>query len=287
MKLQEIIIILCRPSDPGNIGAVCRAMMNMGLSRLRITGLSREDLAPFEGEIRSRAVHAAAVWEQAQFFGSLKAAAADCAVLAGTTRRRGRRRKNITMDCRELSLWLRDRPGKAALAFGNERSGLDDSELALCNLASHIPVSGAFPSLNLSHAVQVYGYELFCALGPEAAAGTAEATGPAEAAGSEETTGPAEATGLPAAVKGAWEALDRDRADALAAAITGNLESLGFYRHPGREDQARFIRDFISRAALSRREGEYLGGIFAKAARLALRGGAGGEGGAKDPINPI
>jgi tRNA/rRNA methyltransferase/tRNA (cytidine32/uridine32-2'-O)-methyltransferase len=266
MKLQEIIIILCRPSDPGNIGAVCRAMMNMGLSRLRITGLAREDLAPFEGEIRSRAVHAAAVWEQTQFFGSLNAAAADCIVLAGTTRRRGRRRKNVTMDCRELSLWLRDRPGKAALAFGNERSGLDDAELALCNIASHIPVPGAFPSLNLSHAVQVYGYELFRALGPEAA----------EATGSAETTGLVKATDAAAlpAVKGAWEPLDRDRADALAAAITENLESLGFYRHPGREDQARFIRDFISRAALSRREGEYLGDIFAKAARLALRGGA-------------
>jgi tRNA/rRNA methyltransferase/tRNA (cytidine32/uridine32-2'-O)-methyltransferase len=272
MKLQEIIIVLCRPSDPGNIGAVCRTMMNMGLSRLRITGLSREDLAPFEGEIRSRAVHAAAVWEQTQFFGSLNAAAADCTVLAGTTRRRGRRRKNVTMDCRELSLWLRGRPGKAALAFGNERSGLDDAELALCNIASHIPVSGAFPSLNLSHAVQVYGYELFRALGPEAA----EAEGSAEAMG---LVGgmDAAAAALPA-VKGAWEPLDRDRAEALAAAITGNLESLGFYRHPGREDQARFIRDFISRAALSRREGEYLGDIFAKAARLALRGGA------KDPL---
>ncbi|MDR1444937.1 MAG: RNA methyltransferase [Treponema sp.] len=254
MRLQEIIIILCRPSDPGNVGAVCRAMMNMGLSQLRITGLSREDFAPFEGEIRSRAVHAAAVWEQARFFDGLEAAAADCAVLAGTTRRRGRRRKNVTMDCRELSLWLKGRPGKAALAFGNERSGLDDAELALCNIASHIPVSGSFPSLNLSHAVQIYGYELFRALGPK---GTPEFA-------AEDFTAPP---------KGAWEPLNRDQADALAAAIAGNLESLGFYRHPGREEQTRFIRDFISRAALSRREGEYLGDIFAKTARLALRGG--------------
>jgi tRNA/rRNA methyltransferase/tRNA (cytidine32/uridine32-2'-O)-methyltransferase len=272
MKLADIVIILCRPSDPGNIGAACRAMMNMGLGNLRVSGRSRAYFAPFEGEIRSRAVHAAGIWEGARFFDTLGEAAADCAVLAGATRRRGKRRKNITMDCRELALWLEKRPGKAALAFGNERSGLDDGELALCNVASHIPVSPGFPSLNLSHAVQLYGYELFRALGPEA--------GPAEASpATEPGEGPA------GAVKGAWVPLDRAQAEALAAEITDNLESLGFYRHPGREEQARFIRDFICRAALSRREGQYFGDIFAKAARLAAQGGA-AQGGGKGRREP-
>jgi tRNA/rRNA methyltransferase/tRNA (cytidine32/uridine32-2'-O)-methyltransferase len=232
-------------------------MMNMGLLNLRITGLSRANLDLHEGEIRSRAVHAAGIWERAGYFDTLEAAAADCAVLAGTTRRRGRRRKNVTMDCRDLAQWLKGRPGKAALAFGNERSGLDDEELALCNIASHVPVSGAFPSLNLSHAVQIYGYELFRVLGPR--------TGSMEE---------------PDQVKGAWRPLDRVQGAALAAAIAENLEDLGFYRHPGREEQTRFIRDFISRAALSWREGEYLGNIFAKAARLARRGGP------EDPPGP-
>ncbi|MDR1972535.1 MAG: RNA methyltransferase [Treponema sp.] len=262
MKLTEIVIVLCRPADPGNIGAVCRAMMNMGLGELRITGLSREDLTPFEGEIRSRAVHAAGIWEETRFFDSLEKAAADCAFLAGTTRRRGRKRKNVTMDSRDLALWLRDRPGRAALAFGSERSGLDDGELALCNIASHIPVSGAFPSLNLSHAVQIYGYELFRALGPG---------GPAEEGG--DGAAGRQSSGTP--VRGAWTPLNRQEADALAASITGNLETLGFYRHPGREEQRRFIRDLVSRAALSQKEGKYLGDIFAKTARLAARGGPG------------
>jgi tRNA/rRNA methyltransferase/tRNA (cytidine32/uridine32-2'-O)-methyltransferase len=274
MKLSDIVIILCRPSDPGNIGAVCRAMMNMGLGNLRISGLPRAHFAPFEGEIRSRAVHAAGIWEGVKFFDTLGAAAADCAVLAGTTRRRGRRRKNVTMDCRELALWLEKRPGKAALAFGNERTGLDDEELALCNIASHIPASPGFPSLNLSHAVQIYGYELFRALGPEAE----PATDPADESGLPDLPaggGPGAGPGPAGAVKGAWVPLDRAQAEALAAAITDNLESLGFYRHPGREEQTRFIRDFISRAALSRREGKYFGDIFAKAARLAAQGGVG------------
>jgi tRNA/rRNA methyltransferase/tRNA (cytidine32/uridine32-2'-O)-methyltransferase len=250
MFLPDIVIILSRPAEAGNIGAVCRAMKNMGLSRLRIAGLKREDLAGEAGQIRARAVHAADIWDGAAFFDTLSEAAADCAFLAGTTRRRGRRRKDATVNPGELAEWFRERPGPAALVFGNERTGLDDGELALCNIASHIPASPSFPSLNLSHAVQIYAYELFRALGqPE--------NGDRR---------------LPDPVKGAWVPLSRTETDALTARICASLESLGFYRHPGREEQAAFIRDLISRAGLGGKEGRYLENIFAKAAALAGRG---------------
>jgi tRNA/rRNA methyltransferase/tRNA (cytidine32/uridine32-2'-O)-methyltransferase len=227
-------------------------MKNMGLSWLRIAGLNREDLAGEGGQIRARAVHAADIWEGAAFFDTLAAAAADCSFLAGTTRRRGQRRKNVTLDPGETAEWFREKPGPAALVFGNERTGLDDRELALCNIASHIPADPSFPSLNLSHAVQIYAYELFRALGqPE---------GKGRGAFGRRTPDP---------VKGAWVPLSRTETEALTASITTNLESLGFYRHPGREEQAVFIRDLISRAALSQGEGRYLANIFAKAAALA------------------
>jgi tRNA/rRNA methyltransferase/tRNA (cytidine32/uridine32-2'-O)-methyltransferase len=247
MFLPDIVIILSRPEEPGNIGAVCRAMKNMGLSRLRIVGPNRVDLAGEEGQIRARAVHAVDIWEEAAFFHSLSEAAADCAILVGTTRRRGQGRKNVTMDPGKTAAWLKERPGPAALVFGNERAGLDDQELTLCNIASHIPSSPAFPSLNLSHAVQIYAYELFQTLGFP--------------------NNPAEQS----PVKGNWVPLSRTEVDALTASIAANLESLGFYQHPGREEQAVFIRDFISRAALSEGEGKYLGNIFAKAAALVKR----------------
>lgn len=251
MLLPDIIIILCRASEPGNVGAVCRAMKNMGLSRLRMVAPEPLD----EAMLRARAVHAGDVWDGALFFDSLAAAAADCSLLVGTTRRRGRKRKNVTMEPRALAEWLHSRrqsAGQIALVFGNERTGLQDSELDLCNIASHIPVSDLFPSLNLSHAVQIYAYELFLAFGgvsPEARGGAA-------------------ATG---AVKGEWTPLNREQVDALTASITGTLADLGFYRHPGREEQTRFLRDIISRAGLNEREGKYLGDIFAKAARLGQR----------------
>lgn len=247
MELSDLIIILCRPSEPGNVGAVCRVMKNMGLSRLRLV-----EAAPLEeGPVRARAVHAADLWEAARRFDSLEAAIADCALVIGTTRRRGRRRKALTMTPAEAAAYLRDRPGPAALVFGNERTGLEDGELRRCNLASHIPVDGAFPSLNLSHAVQVYCYELYRTLGP--------------------------ARG----VKGQWEPLDQEGAAALARSVTGSLEALGFYRHPGREDQELFFRDIFSRAALNAGEAAYLERIFAKAARLGThrKNPAGGTGG--------
>jgi tRNA/rRNA methyltransferase/tRNA (cytidine32/uridine32-2'-O)-methyltransferase len=233
-------------------------MKNMGLSRLRIAGLKREDLAGEEGRIRARAVHAADIWEGTAFFDTLSAASADCAFLSGITRRRGRRRKSVSMDPREMAEWFRERPGPAALVFGNERTGLDDGELALCSMASHIPASPGFPSLNLSHSVQIYAYELFRVLGQP------EEGGPGSAAGSSRRS--------PLPVKGAWVPLSRVETETLTASICASLESLGFYRHPGREEQAVFIRDLISRAALSRREGSYLENIFAKAAALGKQG---------------
>ncbi|MDR1899872.1 MAG: RNA methyltransferase [Treponema sp.] len=254
MDLPDLVIVLSRVSEPGNVGAVCRAMKNMGLSRLRIAGIEASaNPGRFSAQetalLRARAVHAADIWEKAEFFDSLGPALADMSLTIGITRRRGHRRKPVTMDSRTLAAWLREKPGSAALVFGNERTGLEDHELALCNLASHIPSSGAFPSLNLSHAVQIYAYELFLAL----------------------ETGPDAAVAGPDAVKGAWVPLTHAQAAELSLSITNTLESLGFYRHPGREIQERFLRDLICRAGLTAREGKYLEDMFAKAGRLGAQ----------------
>ena len=227
-------MILCRASEGGNVGAVCRVMKNMGLSGLRLASP-----LPLEAEkVASRAVHALDIWENARFFDNLASAAADCAVVVGTTRRRGHHRKSVSMTPRALAAWLAERPGPAALVFGNERTGLEDAELDLCNTASHIPVSDIHPSLNLSHAVQIYAYELFLALEPQTP------------------------------VKGEWQPMNQTEVSALVASLSGALESLGFYKHPGKEEQSRFLRDVISRAGLMDREGRYLKDILVKAARI-------------------
>ncbi len=209
-------------------------MKNMGLGRLRV-------VAP-EGEIdeavvRARAVHAADLWDGAERYATAAEATADCSLVAGTTRRRGKKRKSITLTPWELGEALRDRPGPAAILFGNERTGLTADELSLCNLASHIPVDEAFPSLNLSHAVQIYAYELHRLLGE--------------------------------ADSGRWVPVDARRLDETVRRMTDALASVGFYKQAGREDQERFFRDLLSRAGPTVDEVRYLEGIFSKMARLA------------------
>ena len=237
MLLQDIRIVLCNVSEAGNVGAVCRAMKNMGLSQLRLV-IQNMDAALNTEQIITRAVHAKDVWENAQMFDSLAGAAADCSIVVGTTRRRGHNRKNISMAPRDLSVWLAERPGPAAIVFGSERTGLEDAELELCNFASHIPVSETFPSLNLSHAVQIYAYEFFLAMEGQ----------------------------LP--VKGEWHAMNQTEVAALVDSIADTLENIGFYKFPNREMQTRFLHDVVSRAGLSEREGGYLKEIFVKAERL-------------------
>jgi tRNA/rRNA methyltransferase/tRNA (cytidine32/uridine32-2'-O)-methyltransferase len=260
MFLSDVIIVLCRPAEAGNVGAVCRAMKNMGLSRLRLAAPEFEEAPAALSEagfgyggnlavIRARAVHAEDVWENAETFDSLAAAVKDCCLVIGTTRRRGRHRKQVTMTPAETAAFLKGRPGPAALVFGSERTGLEDDELELCNFASHIPADESFPSLNLSHAVQIYAYELFRALS---------------------CPGPSRQT--PAdAVKGQWVPLDQEGVEALARELTDNLKQIGFYKQKGREEQERFFRDVFSRAALTDREGRYFAGIIAKAVRLACK----------------
>jgi tRNA/rRNA methyltransferase/tRNA (cytidine32/uridine32-2'-O)-methyltransferase len=255
MRLDDVIIVLARPSEPGNTGAVCRALKNMGLSRLRLAapaypaGPDPSVRGMPEGaaleNLLARALHAADVWNAAECCETLEQALADCSISAGITRRRGRKRKTVSLCPRELAAFLKDKEGKAALVFGNERTGLEDGELSLCSLASHIPAAREFPSLNLSHAVQIYAYELSRVLGPAPE------------------------------VPGRWIPLTREENAALAGRISGLLETLGFYRHRGREEQERFLRDFFSRAGLTVREGRYLENIAAKAVRLFREGAEG------------
>jgi tRNA/rRNA methyltransferase/tRNA (cytidine32/uridine32-2'-O)-methyltransferase len=273
MLLEDVIIVLARPSEPGNAGAVCRAMKNMGLGRLRIVSPEpgiparnaavygeipinsrNEALEPSLEKLLARAVHAADIWNRAEYFASLNEALADCTISVGTSRRRGRHRKSNTLTPRELAAFLKPKNGKAAIVFGNERTGLNREELELCGMASHIPVYPEFPSINLSHAVQIYAYELYQALVDTGINKKAERG----------------YTGVPP-VLGQWVPMTAAEIGVLAKKITGSLASIGFYKHPGREEQERFLRDLISRAGLSVSEGTYLHNIIAKAWRLGER----------------
>jgi len=161
--LKNIRIVLVRPIYGGNIGAVCRAMKNMGLSDLVL-------VAPHPGadweEARRRAYRAVDILERHRRFPKLAEAVADCGLVAGATARAGLYREHARTP-REWAPRLLEaaQHTPVAVVFGPEDSGLTNEEIALCTQIIHIPSSTEYPSLNLSHAVIVVAYEIFLASG--------------------------------------------------------------------------------------------------------------------------
>jgi TrmH family RNA methyltransferase len=233
---RDVRIVLVRPRDPRNVGAACRAMKCMGLTKLAIVmdGL----IDPTQARILAH--YAADVLDGATVHADLRDAVGDAVLVAGTTRRRGRNRKYFSVFPEQLAQRIASiRTGTVAVLFGNEETGLTDDELSLCNLAVTIPASREFPSLNLSHAVQVVCYEIHRSL-------TAGHLTPFEPIGA-------------AAV------------DELVSVITSSLESIGFFTQVTPRQMGVYFKDIIARAGLSGNEAKRLGVIFRKIAGLASR----------------
>lgn len=148
-------IVLVRPQLGENIGKAARAMLNFGLTEMRL-------VAPRDGWPNPSAGPAASgadrVLERATVFESVAEATADCAhVYATTVRRRGVTKPVLTPA--EVAAELRTATGKSALLFGPERSGLDTEDVALARKIVTVPINPEFGSLNLAQAVILVAYE--------------------------------------------------------------------------------------------------------------------------------
>jgi tRNA/rRNA methyltransferase len=154
-------IVLVRPQLGENIGKAARAMLNFGLTEMRL-------VAPRDGWPNPSAGPAAAgadtVLEQARVFDTLAEAVADCAdVYATTVRKRGVSKPVVTPEV--AARQIHAAPGKAAIVFGPERSGLETDEVALARSILTVPINPAFASLNLAQAVILIAYDWRQALG--------------------------------------------------------------------------------------------------------------------------
>lgn len=159
----QVHIVLVHTSHSGNIGAVARAMKNMGFSSLRL--VSPKEF-PSE-EASARAAGASDVLDSARVYGSLGEAVADCHYVVGASAR-VRSFPWPVMNPRETAnraiQFVFEGEGVApypsvALVFGRESSGLTNEELQQCNAHVHIPANPDYSSLNLAMAVQVLTYE--------------------------------------------------------------------------------------------------------------------------------
>ena len=154
--MQDIRIVLCRPSHPGNIGAAARAMKAMGLSDLRLVAPEKFP-AP---EARWMATNAIDVLDQAKIHSTLAEAIADC-TQAFALSARTREWSTPVLDARTAAARAAEAGGAVAFVFGNEQAGLTNEEMLACQTLVHIPANPEFSSLNLAQAVQVVAYELF------------------------------------------------------------------------------------------------------------------------------
>lgn len=157
--LDNIRIVLVDPKYAGNIGSICRVMLNMGMTNLAV--VAPGDHLDWE-EARKLAFRAETMLDQIQRFQTLEEAVADCTVVAGTSARTGLYRDHAYVP-RDIAPIVLDSAAhhKTALVFGREDKGLFNEELAVCTHIINIPSSELYRSLNLSHAVMVCCYELF------------------------------------------------------------------------------------------------------------------------------
>lgn len=155
MNVQAPIIVLVRPQLGQNIGKAARAMLNFGLTELRL--VSPRDGWP-NPEAGPAASGADVVLEQAQVFSTTAAAIADCsAVFASTVRKR----ELVTpvVGPEDMAREILSTPGRSAILFGPERSGLETEDVALAHKIVTVPINPAFGSLNLAQAVILLSYE--------------------------------------------------------------------------------------------------------------------------------
>lgn len=236
----RVCYVLVRTSQPGNIGAAARAIRTMGFSRLVLVAPQRYP----DPEATAFAAGADDVLQQAVIVPDLRTAIADCRAVYGATARQ----RTVALEehtPRQIAARVQADAwsgAEVALVFGNERTGLENDELALCHGAVHIPAAPDYSSLNLAQAVQVLAYELRVRLLDDPAPPPSQRTDPPASAG---------------AMEGFFEHLYT------------TLDEIDFHKGRSPEVIMLRLRKLFLRAAPDERELRVLRGILADAQRMA------------------
>ena len=158
MTDRQPAFILVRPQMGENIGAAARAMLNFGLTRMRLVD-------PRDGWPNQRAVATASgagrVLDGAGIFDDTAGACADCDYVFATTARSRDLTKPVMTPERamEHARALCAQGRKVGVLFGPERAGLENDDIARANAIISVPVNPDFASLNLAQCVLLTGYE--------------------------------------------------------------------------------------------------------------------------------
>jgi tRNA/rRNA methyltransferase len=236
--LNTPVIVLVRPQLGENIGKAARAMLNFGLTEMRL-------VSPRDGWPNPSAGPAAAgadsVLEHAKVYATTGEAVADCAYVHATTvRKRGVTKPVIGAD--EAGRQVHTLPGRHAIIFGPERSGLETEDVALARNILTIPINPAFGSLNLAQAVILIAYE-WSRIGREIADAGEALVQPTL----EDTLPPA----------------PQEELEGMIAHLESLLEPRGYFRPPSRaEATRRTLRGLLTKPAWNHLEVRTLRGVL-------------------------
>lgn len=237
-------IILVEPQMGENIGAAARAMLNCGLTDLRL-------VRPRDGWPNQKAVSASAgadrVVDAARVYRNTAEAVADLQLVYATTaRQRDMVKPVMTPEAaaqeirHELAAGL-----QAGILFGRERSGLANHDVMRAGAVITAPLNPAYSSLNLGQSVLLMAWEWLK---------TGDST-PAVEFPTEDSPPATQAS-----VNGLLEHLDRE------------LDAANFYRSPDqRPATQQNIRNIFTRARLTEQETKTLRGVVARMAALRRR----------------
>jgi len=156
MSFEDIYFILVRPQLGENIGATARALKNFSLSKLRIVN-------PRTGWPNQKAiatsVDAKDILQSSRIYTSLDKSVGDLDIIFATTSRMRKVNKKI-ISIFDLNKKIKNNQ-KIGIVFGPEASGLSNDELNCADYLVKIPTNKKFSSLNLSHSVILFCFQLF------------------------------------------------------------------------------------------------------------------------------
>lgn len=237
-------VILVAPQLGENIGTAARAMLNFGLTDLRL-------VRPRDGwpssKARTAASGADAVIDGVDVFERTEDAVADLDFVLATTARARDMVKPVLTPA-EAGRRLRahiSAEGRAGLLFGPERTGLSNDDVTLADAIVTVPLNPAFSSLNLAQSVLLLGYEWFKA---------------GDATDAEVAVFPGTRPATKQELLGLFEHLERE------------LDASGFLLPPEkRPAMVRNIRNLFQRAGLTEQEVRTFRGIVAALTQHAYR----------------
>ncbi len=230
-RRDQVSVVLVETQDVVNIAGVIRAMMNMGLSDLRLVRPLEFDAHRIEG-IAHRSTP---LLERVQFFESLEEALADCVYAMGTSAR-GRTAARNYVRPRDFAAELlgHTAEGRVAVVLGREDRGLENHELDLCQSVAVIPTTD-YRSLNLAQAFLIVAYELMNS--------DTDEFEPFKT--SKRALGPA----------------THENLEEMYQALHAGLASINFFKARKPEAVMRTLRTVLSQARLDRREAKLLAAI--------------------------